>query len=89
MKKLIAYFIKHPIYANAIILITAIAGIISLSLMPKSFPELPPNKICICFAPGASPEEIEEGITTRVEEALNGIEGIKEITSTSSENFLC
>ncbi len=77
MKKLIAYFIKHPIYANAIILITAIAGIISLSLMPKSFfPELPPNKIYVSVSyPGASPEEIEEGITTRVEEALNGIEG--------------
>ena len=89
MRKLIAYFIKHPIYANAIILITAIAGIISLSLMPKSFfPELPPNKIYVSVSyPGASPEEIEEGITTRVEEALNGIEGIKEITSTSSENL--
>ena len=31
--------------------------------------------------------EIEEGITTRIEESLNGIEGIKEITSTSSENM--
>ena len=37
--------------------------------------------------PGASPEEIEQGITTRVEESLNGIEGIKEITSSSSENI--
>jgi len=89
MRRLIAYFIKYPIYANAIILITAIAGILSLSLMPKSFfPELPPNKIYVSVAyPGASPEEIEEGITTRIEESLNGIEGIKEITSTSSENM--
>ena len=37
--------------------------------------------------PGASPEEIEQGITTRVEESLNGIEGIEEITSSSSENI--
>ena len=89
MRRLIAYFIKYPIYANAIILITAIAGILSLSLMPKSFfPELPPNKIYVSVSyPGASPEEIEEGITTRIEESLNGIEGIKEITSTSSENM--
>ena len=89
MRRLIAYFIKYPIYANAIILITSIAGILSLSLMPKSFfPELPPNKIYVSVAyPGASPEEIEEGITTRIEESLNGIEGIKEITSTSSENM--
>ena len=89
MRRLIAYFIKYPIYANAIILITAIAGMLSLSLMPKSFfPELPPNKIYVSVSyPGASPEEIEEGITTRIEESLNGIEGIKEITSTSSENM--
>jgi len=89
MKKLIAYFIKYPIYSNAIIIITAIAGILSLSLMPKSFfPELSPNKIYVNVSyPGASPEEIEEGITTRIEESLNGIEGIENITSTSSENI--
>ncbi|MAR39754.1 MAG: acriflavin resistance protein [Flavobacteriales bacterium] len=89
MKKIIAHFIKYPIYSNAIILITALVGIISLSQMPRSFfPELSPNKIYINVAyPGASPEEIEQGITTRVEESLNGIEGIEEITSSSSENI--
>ena len=89
MKKLIAYFIKYPIYSNAIIIITAIAGALSLAMMPKSFfPELPPNKVYINVSyPGASPQEIEQGITTRIEESLNGIEGIKEITSTSSENL--
>ena len=89
MRKLIGYFIKNTIYANAIIIITAIAGILSLSMMPRSFfPEMSPNKIYVNVAyPGASPEEIEEGITTRIEESLNGIEGIKEITSASSENY--
>ena len=89
MRKLIAYFIKYPIYANAIIIITAIAGFLSLTMMPHSFfPELPPNKVYVNVAyPGASPEEIEEGITTRIEESLNGIEGVEEVTSTSSENF--
>ena len=89
MRKLIAYFIKNTIYANAIIIITAIAGILSLSMMPRSFfPEMSPNRIYVNVAyPGASPEEIEKGITTRIEESLNGIEGIKEITSTSSENI--
>ena len=89
MRKLIAYFIKYPIYENAIIIITAIAGILSLAIMPKSFfPELPPNRVYINVAyPGASPEEIEEGITTRIEESLNGIKGVEEVTSTSSENI--
>ena len=89
MKKLIAYFIKYPIYANAIIIITVIAGVLSFIMMPKSFfPELSPNKIYISVSyPGASPEEIEEGITTRIEESLNGIEGVEEIMSVSSENM--
>ena len=89
MNKLIAYFIKFPIWANAVIVVTAIAGILSLFIMPKSFfPEMTPNRVYINVAyPGASPKEIEEGITTKVEESLNGIQGVKEITSTSSENI--
>ena len=63
MRKLIRYFIENTIYANAIIIITAIAGILSLSIMPKSFfPEMSPNKVYVNVSyPGASPEEIEEG----------------------------
>ena len=88
MKKLIAYFIKFPIWANALIVITGIVGLLSLFLMPKSFfPEMNPNRVYIAVSyPGASPKEIEEGITTRVEESLNGIQGVKEITSKSTEN---
>ena len=88
MRKFIAFFIHNPIYANSLIVITVIAGIISFTMMKKSFfPELTPNMVYVNVSyPGASPEEIEQGITTRIEESLNGIEGIKEITSTSSEN---
>ena len=88
MKKLIAYFIKFPIWANALIVITGIVGLLSLFLMPKSFfPEMNPNRVYIAVSyPGASPKEIEEGITTKVEESLNGIQKVKEITSKSSEN---
>ena len=62
MKKLISYFIKFPIWANALILITGIAGVLSLFLMPKSFfPEMNPNRVYINVSyPGASPKEIEE-----------------------------
>jgi multidrug efflux pump subunit AcrB len=52
------------------------------------FPEIKSRIIQITVAyPGASPKEMEEGVTTRIEQALRGIVGIKEITSTSSENF--
>ena len=85
MRNIIRFFIQYPIYSNAIIIITAIAGVFSLSIMPKSFfPEMSPNKIYVNVSyPGASPKEIEEGITTRIEEALNGIEGVVIRYSTS------
>jgi len=56
--------------------------------MKKSFfPEMAEKDVFVTvFYPGASPKEMEEGITIRVEEAIRGIVGIKEVTSTSSEN---
>ncbi|MCT4580566.1 MAG: efflux RND transporter permease subunit [Flavobacteriales bacterium] len=89
MRQFISFFVKYPIWSNAIIVITAMAGFLSLFTMNHSFfPELQPNMIYITVAyPGASPEEIEEGIATKVEESLTGIEGIKETSSVSSENY--
>ncbi len=89
MKKLITIFVKYPFYANIIIAIVVLAGGLSLMNMKRSFfPEVQSRILQISMAyPGASPKEMEEGITTRIEEALRGIVGIKEITSTSSENF--
>ena len=89
MKKLIATFIKFPFYANIIIAILVIGGGIAFLSMKKSFfPERTSRNITITVAyPGASPKEMEEGITMRIEEAIRGIVGIKEFNSTSSENF--
>ena len=57
--------------------------------MKKSFfPERKSTTVIVSVAyPGASPKEMEEGITIKVEEAIRGIIGIKEVSSTSSENF--
>lgn len=88
MRKLISTFVKFPFYANLVITFIVIAGLISLSHMKKSFfPEMTSRYISISvYYPGASPVEMEEGVTSRIEEAIRGIVGIKEITSTSSEN---
>ena len=71
MNKIIEYFIKYPIWANAIIIVTAIAGILSLFSMPHSFfPEMQPNRVYVAVSyPGASPEEmmhIHSGIMHKV-----------------------
>lgn len=90
MKKLITTFVKFPFYANIILAIIFIGGLYSLfGTMKKSFfPDRSTTEITVnVFYPGASPKEMEEGVTIRVEEAIRGIVGIKEINSTSTENF--
>ena len=89
MRKLVSVFVKYPFYANLIIFVFFLAGIFGILQMKKSFfPESTPRMITVQVAyPGASPKEMEEGVTMRIEEAIRGIVGIKEVTSTSSENF--
>jgi len=88
MRKLVERFVEYPIYANLIIAFVVLAGVISLLNMKKAFfPETTSRIITVSvFYPGASPIEMEEGVTSRIEEAIRGLVGIKEITSTSVEN---
>ena len=88
MKKAFQFFIENPIWANAIIFLTVLFGSLSFVNMDRAFfPELEPVIITINTAyPGASPTEMEEGITIKIEESLEGIAEIEELASTSSEN---
>ncbi len=88
MRKIIEQFVEYPVYANLIIAIVILAGGYSLMNMHKAFfPERESRYISISvFYPGASPQEMEEGVTARIEEAIRGVIGIKEINSTSVEN---
>lgn len=90
MKNLINFFIKRPVWGNAFIAIIILFGLFSVLTMKRSFfPELDPNTVIISvFYPGASPTEMEEGVTIKIEQALKGIDAIDEINSTSSENFV-
>lgn len=89
MRNLVKSFIKYPFYANAVVVVLLLAGGISMFNTKKSFfPEFKSRFINVTVTyPGASPKEMEEGITTRIEEAVRGIVGIKEITSNSMENY--
>ncbi len=89
IKRLVTTFVKYPFYANLIIAVLILGGGLSILSMKKSFfPESSTRDIVISVVyPGASPKEMEEGVTTRIEYAIRGLVGIKEITSTSSENF--
>ncbi|MCH2231022.1 MAG: efflux RND transporter permease subunit [Crocinitomicaceae bacterium] len=89
MRKVIQFFINRPIWGNASIAIVLMFGLFSIFTMKRSFfPELEPTQIFISvFYPGASPTEMEEGVTIKLEQAVKGLSGIEEINSTSSENF--
>jgi len=88
MRKIVERFVEYPIYANMVIAFVVIAGLVSMFSMKKAFfPEAESRIINISvFYPGASPVEMEEGVTSRIEEAIRGIVGVKEINSTSVEN---
>lgn len=89
MRSFITFFVKNPIWANAIIALTLLFGLAAMLNMDKSFfPEIQPRRVFInVMYPGASPQEMEEGVTIRIEEAIKSLEGIEEITSRSNENI--
>jgi len=88
MKKIISYFIKYPISTNVFIYAFVIFGLIALFSLRSSFFPLSESLIInvqIVY-PGASPEEVEEGIILKIENNLRGVSGLERITSVSSEN---
>ena len=88
MKKLISYFIKYPVATNIFILTFFIFGTLGILSMKSSFfPLTDSHNISISvFYPGASPQEMEEGIVLKIEDNLKGIVGIDRVTSVSREN---
>ncbi|MEM9680770.1 MAG: efflux RND transporter permease subunit, partial [Bacteroidota bacterium] len=88
MKKFIGYFIKYPVAVNIFIIGFIIFGYLGYQRMNSSiFPLSDANTIQISVAyPGASPEEVEEGIIEKIERNLKGISGIDRVSSISQEN---
>ena len=72
MTNIIKYFIKYPIAGNLLMFTLLIGGIFGASVMKSTFfPQVPDDVIQVqAFYPGASPEEIEEGIVLKIEEKL-------------------
>ncbi len=88
MRKVIEFFVRYPIWANAILVIIIVFGVLGyFSTNMSFFPELDPREITVRVTyPGAAPEEMEEGVTIKIEEAMKAVTGIEEVTSVSSEN---
>lgn len=88
MKSIITYFIKYPVAVNVMMIAVLIFGILGiLNLNSSYFPLNDATVITINVAyPGASPEEMEEGVVLKIEDNLRGLVGIDRVTSRSAEN---
>lgn len=78
-------FINRPVLAWVFALFISIAGLISLPFLPiAQYPEVAPPQLSISANyPGASPQEIYQGVTRLIEDELNGVQGIMYFESTS------
>jgi multidrug efflux pump subunit AcrB len=88
MKRVLAAFARNTVFANIVLVLIFLAGgIATMSMIRENFPEFSWDVITISVLyPGADPAEVEEGICQKIEEAIEGLEGIRQYTTRSSEN---
>ena len=88
-KGVIAWFACNPVAANLLMLLIIGAGVYAgLSIKRSMMPEFEIDLVLITMIyPGAAPEEVEQGIVLKIEEALADLEGIKRIESDSLESL--
>ncbi|MCG8617613.1 MAG: efflux RND transporter permease subunit [Desulfobacterales bacterium] len=89
MHKLSEWFIKNPVAANLAMGLILVAGLFTMTSMRiEGFPPLPPSSVTIDTAyPGATAEQVDRGISRRIEMALEGMPGIKRMTAASYEGY--
>jgi len=88
MHSLIAWFAKNDVAANILMVMIVISGLFVLKtqIPIDMFPEFEVNTVRVSMSlRGASPQEVEEGITIRIEEAIQDLNGIERLTSVSNE----
>jgi multidrug efflux pump subunit AcrB len=87
MNRAIAWFARNSVAANLLMLFIVLAGLTTLPTIPqKPFPDIDVDVITVTVEYlGAAPEEVESGVCTRIEEEVEGVEGIEQIRSTAVE----
>ena len=85
------FFIKHPIIAGVIAVVTTLLGLISMVALPiAQYPDIAPVTIAMSAAyPGANATEVAESVATPIELQLSGVEKMDYMNSTSSNNGAC
>ncbi len=89
MKKPVAWMASNHVAANLLMVFVLLTGALGIAGMKiETFPEIELDTVQIQVPYlGASPEDVEEGVCRRIEERLEGMEGVRKIRSTASEGM--
>ncbi len=87
MSRVISWFAHNGVAANLLMVVIVGSGLMSITRIKQEiFPEISLDMIRVSVEYlGASPAEVEEAVCMRIEEQVQGLEGIKRVTSTASE----
>lgn len=87
MHSAVGWFARNPVAANLTMVFIIASGLIAAaSIDQEVFPEMTLDMVSISVVyPGASPAEVEEAVSVRLEESVQGLDGIREVTSTAAE----
>ena len=83
----IEFFARSPVAANMMMLLFLGAGTVAALLLPvQSTPDFDPRVVQVTVPyPGATPDEVEEGVTRRVEERLRNVIGVRRVRSVAQQ----
>ena len=89
MSRAIAWFARNTVAANLLMAMIMAGGLMSVFTVKREvFPEVALDVITVTVPYlGAAPEEVEEGVCVRIEEAIQGLDGIKRVSSTAAEGM--
>ena len=87
MNAMIEWWAKNSVAANLLMAACLIAGCLAYFQVERELdPSIPFNEADISVAwPGASPQEVEQQIILRIEEAVSDVDGVKRIASSARE----
>ncbi|PZR56098.1 MAG: hydrophobe/amphiphile efflux-1 family RND transporter [Candidatus Meridianibacter frigidus] len=82
------FFINRPVFAIVCSAIILLIGLVSIPTLPiAEYPKIAPPVVTVnAYYTGASAETVETGVTTPLEQAINGVQGLRYIQSTSANN---
>ena len=85
---MVDFFIRRPVFATVCALLIILGGAISIPTLPiAQFPNLAPPQVFVSsFYIGANAQTVESAVTIPLEQAINGVPGMKYMTSTSGND---